>query len=240
MTTEVGCGEAVWMTGQRRWGQWGGGSRSPLDGSRVQAALGDSQCLAPPLTLSFAAGCAQSEVHRLFRVSVSGFPLGKDVSDGSFPRALPSTAAGQREPPRPAGLHLPPPGVGHQHSLLHPLDPPPLRDGPPSVLCNCPPEAGLTRPSGHQGKSRPSQGAKGSSALPEVPVSLPALGPSRSRLLPALLGESGNSSHQVARRPFRAPLPWILPPSLGWLSATPIVSPLVFTSHWDFTAGRGH
>lgn len=200
MTTEVGCGEAVWMTGQRRWGQWGGGSRSPLDGSRVQAALGDSQCLAPPLTLSFAAGCAQSEVHRLFRVSVSGFPLGKDgknggegctprappkpagleepaswaqlallspsppspgapvfptVSDGSFPRALPSTAAGQREPPRPAGLHLPPPGVGHQHSLLHPLDPPPLRDGPPSVLCNCPPEAGLTRPSGHQGKSRP-------------------------------------------------------------------------------------
>lgn len=74
MTTEVGCGEAVWMTGQRRWGQWGGGSGPPLDGSRVQAALGDSQCLAPPLTLSFAAGCAQSEVHRLFRVSVSGFP----------------------------------------------------------------------------------------------------------------------------------------------------------------------
>lgn len=84
-----------------------------------------------------------------------GAPVFPTVSDGSFPRALPSTAAGQREPPRPAGLHLPPPGVGHQHSLLHPLDPPPLRDGPPSVLCNCPAEAGLTCPSGHQGKTRP-------------------------------------------------------------------------------------
>lgn len=52
------------------------------------------------------------------------------VSDGGFPRALPSAAPGQREPPCPAGLHLPSPRVGHQHSLLHPLDPSPLRDGP--------------------------------------------------------------------------------------------------------------
>ena len=56
------------------------------------------------------------------------------VSDSGFPRALPCAAPGQREPPRPAGLHLPPPGVRHQHSLLYPLDPPPLRDGPLNVL----------------------------------------------------------------------------------------------------------
>lgn len=84
------------------------------------------------------------------------------VSDSGFSRALPSTASGQREPPCPTGLHLPPPGVCHQHSLFHPLDPPPLREwtGPLHVtvprivgLQDCPPEAGLTSPSGPQGKS---------------------------------------------------------------------------------------
>lgn len=55
------------------------------------------------------------------------------VSDSGFPRALPGTAPGQREPSSPAGLHLPPPRVRHQHSLLHPLDPPPLRARPVNV-----------------------------------------------------------------------------------------------------------
>lgn len=39
----------------------------------------------------------------------SGPPLCSPVSDSGFPRALPSTAPGQREPPCPAGLHLPSP-----------------------------------------------------------------------------------------------------------------------------------
>lgn len=49
------------------------------------------------------------------------------VPDGGLPRALPGAAPGQRESPGPAGLHLPPLGVCHQHRLFHPLDPPPLR-----------------------------------------------------------------------------------------------------------------
>lgn len=125
MTTEVGCGEAVWMTGQRRWGQWGGGSGPPLDGSRVQAALGDSQCLAPPLTLSFAAGCAQSEVHRLFRVSVSGFPLGKDGKNGG-------EGCTPRAPPQPAGLEEP--ASWAQLALLSPSPPPPAPPCSPQSL----------------------------------------------------------------------------------------------------------
>lgn len=146
---------------------------SRMPSRKVDTASGDTD-LTPHVTLSFTAGCAESEVHRLFCAGVSGFPLGKDgenrgeglcvslvggspasllrsllpvsalpqhcipamfptVSDSGFPRALPGTAPRQRQPPCPAGLHLPPPRVRHQHSLLHPLDPPPLRARPVNV-----------------------------------------------------------------------------------------------------------
>lgn len=129
------------------------GPTSRMPSRKVNAASGDTD-LTPHVTLSFTAGCAESEVHGLFCAGVSGFPLRKDgenrgeglcvslvggsplepaevgelcspclpptshhctpamfptVFNSGFPRALPGTAPGQREPPSPAGLHLPPP-----------------------------------------------------------------------------------------------------------------------------------
>ena len=55
--------------------QMGPTSRMP---SRKRDPASGETDLTPHLTLSFTAGCAESEVHRLFCAGVSGFPLGKD------------------------------------------------------------------------------------------------------------------------------------------------------------------
>lgn len=42
-------------------------------------------------------------------------------------------ASGQQQSPASAGVHVPPPGVGHQHGLLQPLDGPPVEpEGAPA------------------------------------------------------------------------------------------------------------
>lgn len=76
-------------------GAWNAGSLRCGDGSRpssdrphfqnplkkVDAASGDTD-RTPLVALSFTAGCTESEVYRLFRTGVSGFPLGKDGKNG--------------------------------------------------------------------------------------------------------------------------------------------------------------
>lgn len=42
--------------------------------------------------------------------------------DSGFPGAFPCAAPEQREPPAAASVHLPSPGIRHQHGLLQPLD----------------------------------------------------------------------------------------------------------------------
>lgn len=43
-------------------------------------------------------------------------------SEGGVSGAAALTAPGWQQPPSPAGVHVPPPGVCHQHGLLQPLD----------------------------------------------------------------------------------------------------------------------
>lgn len=52
--------------------------------------------------------------------------------DRGFPGAIPSAAPEQRESPAPACVHVPSPGVSHQHRLLQPVDGPALAPAPPS------------------------------------------------------------------------------------------------------------
>lgn len=47
-------------------------------------------------------------------------------SEGGVPGAPALTATGRWQPPSSAGVHVPPPRVCHQHSLLQPLDWTPL------------------------------------------------------------------------------------------------------------------